>query len=363
MSYEMQDVIQESPAAQAIESESLFSEAYQLYTPQQFKGNDQSQASARTEANQTFGALELFDSTSFTNDTRKDAGAKAQGGKTEKIDAAIIEEEDGTLTMEYADGKTSTISKDGETVRDFDKEGRQITPQDTSDFDKDGKLDTKPPIGPQATPEQINKAVDELLNRGALPDLEFFEKRPVPRADGEIRDRQEPDKNGGVRTTSEYPNGITVAKVQQRVRNDDGSVTIHEERLLKGPEGFKESPKGTYVDKSGKPLAKENDDGTLTVFLDDHGKQKTVTEFPNGIRSITGETIVRDGKVVQSDRKTTFPEGSSFAADGSVIDKAGKTIAKPNADGSLTIFTSDGTYTQHEDGKVTFKKNQAPAKK
>lgn len=364
MSYEMQDVIQESPASQTIESGSLFSEAYQLSTPQQFRGSEENQVRAQSEVNQTFGALEIFDSVNFSNKSGKDAGGKPQSGATEKIGAAISEEEDGTLVMDYKDGTSSRISKDGERVLEFDKEGRQVTisDQDTSDFDKDGKLDSKPPIGPQATPEQINKAVDELLNRGALPDLEFFEKRPEPRADGEIRERTEPDKNGGERTTTEYPNGITIAKIQQRVRNDDGTVTIHEERLFKGPEGFKESPKGTYVDKNDKPLAKENDDGTMTLFLEKDGKKLTATEFPGGIKTFTAPTIVRDGQTVQAGRKDTFPEGSSVAADGTVLDKKGNQIAKNNADGSLTIFAPDGTYTQQLDGKVTFQKKQASKK-
>jgi hypothetical protein len=307
---------------------------------------------------------------------RLDGGAQAkQGhdqtpGNVELISAAINENPDGSVDMEYEDGRMTRVSKDAERVLEFDSEGRQLLnpEQDTRDFDKDGKLGTDAPNQPsvQAKPEEINRAVDELIQRGVLPDLEFFEQRSVPRGDGEIRQRQEPDEKGGVRTTTEYPNGITVVKVQQTIRGDDGRLTRVEELSIKGPEGFQESPKGTFVDKTGKPLARQNEDGTLTVFLEDQGKHKMVTEFPNGVRTISGEpeTIIRDGKPVQVEggRVTVFPEGASQTPDGTVIDKAGKPIAKESPDGSLTIFTADGTYTQTADGKVLFKKQPASTK-
>ncbi len=350
MSYEMQDVVQEAPASPKTQGGSLQSEAYSMMSPQSFDFN---QESGRNLANATFGNLELFgDDASLTNDT----GAGNKGSKgirpTDVIDAAVTTNEDGSTTLEYKNGEKTVISKDG-TVKEFDANGKEI---------KDV------PAIPVPTNADINKAAEDLINKGELPDLELFLKPNVPKNDGIIRKRDELDANGNLNHVTEYPNGVSIHKHQVNVRGEDGKLHKEETTSVKFPEGVTQGPDGTVLDKSGKPIYKDNNDGSHTIFMKDaQGNPQTVTEYPNGVRISKGEpkTIVdKDGTKITIDggRVIVLPEGVAKRPDGVVVDTAGKPVMRENPDGSVDVFGEDGTYHQDADGKNSFKKGKPQVK-
>lgn len=339
MSYESQDVIQEAPSAPLQQATSLQSEAYSLMSPQSFDAN---QDSARGLANATFGNLELFgDDASFAN--HAGAGSKAfRAGDV--IDAAVTQSEDDSMVLEYKNGEKTVVSPDGK-VKEFDENGKEI---------KDV------PAAPVPTSDDINKALEDLLKNGTLPDLEIFLKPNVPRNDGIIRQHQELDSNGNLNKVTEYPNGVSISKHEANIRGEDGKLRKEEQVIVKFPEGAQQLPDGTVVNKDGKPIFKDNNDGSRTVFMNNaQGEPETVTEYPNGVRISKGEpkTIDKDGVKITVDggRTIIFPEGASKRPDGTVVDTAGRPIMKENADGSVNVFTDEGTYTQTADGKRSFK--------
>jgi hypothetical protein len=213
----------------------------------------------------------------------------------------------------------------------------------------------------------LNKALEDLLNRGALPDLDSFTKRNVPRNDGIIRKREEIDSDGSLQKITEFPNGVSIAKSESNTRDRDGK-TRQEIVTTKFPEGAQQRDDGTVVDKNGKPIFKDNGDGARSVFINDaQGKPQTVTEFDNGVRITKGEpeTVIKDGQTIRIEgtRTIKFPEGAAKAPDGTVVDQAGNPLLKENQDGSVTVFQKDGAHTHTDDGKLTFKKAPPPGKR
>lgn len=91
--------------------------------------------------------------------------------------------------------------------------------------------------------------------------------------------------------------------------------------------------------------------------VDADGRESTKAEYPNGVKvTVTeGTTITRKNGVKVEIEPTSLvevPKGSREHPKGSgvFVDGNGKQIAKVNDDGSVTVDTGKGIYTQYHDG-------------
>ncbi|HEY9867794.1 MAG TPA: hypothetical protein V6D08_01185 [Candidatus Obscuribacterales bacterium] len=91
--------------------------------------------------------------------------------------------------------------------------------------------------------------------------------------------------------------------------------------------------------------------------VDSDGRESTTAEYPNGVKvTVTeGTTITReDGRKIEigPSSMVELPPGAKEQPKGSgiYVDRAGKQLAKVNEDGSVTVDTGEGFFTQYPDG-------------
>jgi len=203
---------------------------------------------------------------------------------------------------------------------------------------------------------ESQQRTDQLVKDGALPQLDFI------------------DMSGGAakaaERSTEYSNGVKTTRTEGETKiTDSGNVVTIEPSIMVDvskvqPQPARQeldkdgNPTGTILDRDGKAVARNNDDGSVSVFeRDSKGKVETTTEYPSGVTIRTGEPVTetRDGRTItMQSSMVTVPEGAGWQQkdDGSYVNKAGDTI-RTNSDGGVTMTTKDGTTTQHPDGSIT----------
>jgi len=111
--------------------------------------------------------------------------------------------------------------------------------------------------------------------------------------DAGIKCKRDVDKDGARNTTVEYPNGIKVTVSEGHTENGPHGtrVEIGSSALIEFSPPNKIKPNGDVIDASGREIARQNPDGSVTV---DTGKG-FYTQYPDGIRK---EAAIRsrDGK-------------------------------------------------------------------
>lgn len=176
--------------------------------------------------------------------------------------------------------------------------------------------------------------------------------------------------------TTTYDNGVRTTRSEGRTETtEDGrtitiepSIMVDVSRVQPQPvhqELDKDGqPTGTILDGQNRPVARNNDDGSVSIIeRDAQGRANTTTEYPSGVKITTGEprTETRNGRTITTESNMVIvPEGWTQAQDGSFRGPDNQSI-RTNDDGSITYTTKDGTsHTQRQNGQRT---TAAPARR
>ena len=141
---------------------------------------------------------------------------------------------------------------------------------------------------------------ESLEDKGILPDMGLFQDAITAANHLDKKQLQDAgikshtDIEDGAKTVkAEYPNGVRVTTSgEHKVHTDSGrDVTITNGSMIEIQPPNKIKPNGEVVDANGRTIAKQNDDGSVTV---DTGKG-FYTQDSDGIRKVTALRS-RDGK-------------------------------------------------------------------
>lgn len=152
----------------------------------------------------------------------------------------------------------------------------------------------------EQTPEEAARSADaflpqfDLLN-GTSQFRRGNEMSSPELAKESIKSKHRVDRNGIDSTLAEYPNGLQVLVVEgeKRVKADGTRIELDPTTVIQFSKPNRAHPRGSgiLVDGNGRQIAKQNDDGSVTVATD----EGFFTQTPYGITRVTAIRS-RDGK-------------------------------------------------------------------
>jgi len=209
-----------------------------------------------------------------------------------------------------------------------------------------------------------------------LPKFDFGDEilgvlRAMPPGDlKEVLEIYEAQSTAPAEQRTEYSNGVQTTRIEGKTLADGTEKRVDELPTIQvdlakvqpqpvRPELDKDGKlTGTMLDAKNRPVCKTNEDGSVSVYeRDSDGRlTMTTTEYPDGVSIRTGapKTEMRNGIPIKMDNARVVAPGDWIHKDdGSYVNPAGDKITT-NDDGSVSMTTRDGTYTQRPDGQRSY---------